>query len=210
MISVIPNILDEEKVKQVRELMKTSVYIEGKATAGDHARSVKDNEQVYSEAYPVLNKIAMGALIENERFKKESFAKIISNPLFSKYETGRSYGPHTDDPLMKGRYGPFRCDIAMTLFLSDPHEYDGGELCTMGQKVKLPAGTLFMYPADSTHCVLPVTRGTRYVMVTWCQSMVKDHSKREILSELSVEPENPDFERINHAYTKLVRMWAEV
>ncbi len=106
--------------------------------------------------------------------------------------------------------------------IDEPDEYDGGELVvrtTFGEKrVKLAAGSAVVYPASSLHQVADVTRGRRLVAVTWVQSMVRDPARREILYELGLAREtllesSADSEttkQIDHSYTNLVRMWADV
>jgi PKHD-type hydroxylase len=118
--------------------------------------------------------------------------------------------------------GRYRSDIAITIFLSDPEAYAGGELVIRTafgpQEVKLPAGDAIMYPASSLHRVAEVMRGERLVAVTWVQSMVRDPMRRELLYELGLAREKllrtrPDAEetaQVDHAYVNLVRMWAEV
>jgi PKHD-type hydroxylase len=116
----------------------------------------------------------------------------------------------------------FRCDVACTVFLNQPDDYDGGELVvrtTFGDTtVKLPAGDAVVYPASSLHHVAEVTRGQRLVAVTWIQSMVRNPQQREILYELNLAreqlmrsaPQSRETARVDHAYVNLVRMWAEV
>ncbi|MDA8363186.1 MAG: Fe2+-dependent dioxygenase, partial [Gammaproteobacteria bacterium] len=129
---------------------------------------------------------------------------------------------HVDDPVMGGDGALYRSDIAITLFLNDPQQYDGGELeirtAFGSQSVKLPAGDAVMYPASSLHRVTPVTRGERLVAVTWAQSLVRDPAKRELLYELNqareallaAAPDAPETTRVNTAYVNLVRMWGEI
>ena len=148
----------------------------------------------------------MRAVMSNQQFKKCSLCKTINDPLFIRYDTGMSYGSHTDDPIMNSRFGPLRTDVALTLFLNEPEEYDGGELHTDGLSYKLPAGSLLMYPADTVHCVVPVTRGTRLVMVTWVQSVIRCEQQRDILRTIGSSNEKD----LKDVYRKLVRMWAEV
>ena len=131
------------------------------------------------------------------------------------------YGDHIDDPVM-GEGPRFRCDIASTIFLNEPEDYEGGELVintAFGQhKVKLPAGDAVIYPASSLHHVAEVTKGERIVAVTWIQSLVREPEKRAILHDLNMvrekmlqaSPDSEDTARIDHSYTNLVRMWAEV
>jgi PKHD-type hydroxylase len=48
-----------------------------------------------------------------------------------------------------------RSDLSATLFLSEPEDYDGGELVIEEmygpQSVKLPAGDMVLYPSKSLH-----------------------------------------------------------
>jgi PKHD-type hydroxylase len=132
------------------------------------------------------------------------------------------YGDHIDDPIMGGAGQHFRCDVAVTVFLSAAEEYDGGELVintTFGEKhVKLAKGDVVVYPASSLHRVNPVTHGERLVAVCWIQSFVRDPAKRELLFELNQArlhllrhaPLAEETKQVDHAYTNLVRMWSEL
>ena len=86
--------------------------------------------------------------------------------------------------LMGGR-DPLRTDLSGTLFLSDPADYDGGELLVDGlqgrQSAKLPAGDLVIYPSAQLHAVMPVTRGVRLACVFWVQSIVPNPLQRTLL-----------------------------
>jgi PKHD-type hydroxylase len=117
--------------------------------------------------------------------------------------------------------GHVRGDIACTLFLSEPEEYDGGELVvsdTYGEhEVKLPAGDLVVYPASSRHAVQPVTRGTRLASFFWVQSMVRDDSRRRLLFEMDTSiqtltdtgAEARSVLTLTSIYHNLLRLWAE-
>jgi PKHD-type hydroxylase len=132
-----------------------------------------------------------------------------------------SYGNHVDDPIM-GEGDLYRSDISVTIFLSGPDDYDGGELVIQTpfgeQFVKLPAGDAVIYPSSSVHRVAEVTRGERVVAVSWIQSMVRDPDKRALLHELNQarekllhdHPQAEETSRVNHAYINLVRMWSEI
>ena len=115
-----------------------------------------------------------------------------------------------------------RTDISATLFLSDPDDYDGGELevaDTYGShSVKLSAGDLVLYPATSLHHVRPVTRGARVASFFWIQSMVRDDARRTILFDLDVaiqrlnadHADHPSAIQLTGVYHNLLRQWAEV
>ena len=115
-----------------------------------------------------------------------------------------------------------RTDLSVTLFLSQPDEYDGGELLvedTYGvHSVKLPAGDLILYPASSLHRVTPVTRGARLASFFWVQSMVRDDGERTLLFDLDTSiqrlfrdaPEHPSAVQLTNVYHNLLRRWADV
>jgi PKHD-type hydroxylase len=132
-----------------------------------------------------------------------------------------SYGPHTDDALMGGDGERVRADLAFTLFLSDPADYEGGALtiATSGaeQAVRLDAGSAILYPAGTIHHVAPVVRGERLAAVGWVQSLVRDATAREILFDLSVargrlapSAMREDVLLLDKAISNLLRMWGEV
>jgi PKHD-type hydroxylase len=140
-------------------------------------------------------------------------------PLFARYVPGMQFGTHMDNPLM----GPdhMRADVSVTIFLSNPEDYDGGELVmeTSGGETayKLPAGSAVTYPTTMLHRVEPVTRGTREVAVTWAQSLVRSADQREILFDLERtartiferDGKSPEFDLINKSAANLKRMWVD-
>ncbi|TMG98453.1 MAG: Fe2+-dependent dioxygenase [Betaproteobacteria bacterium] len=130
----------------------------------------------------------MRALQRNALFAAAAFPWRVSQPLMNRYAPGMEYGPHVDNSLMGGNE-PLRTDMSGTLFLSEPTDYDGGELIVESsagrQAVKLPAGDLFLYSSTRVHYVAPVTRGARLGVVFWIQSLVRDHDQRGLLFEIS-------------------------
>jgi PKHD-type hydroxylase len=108
------------------------------------------------------------------------------------------------------------------LFFSRPEEYDGGELMiedTDGvHSVKLPAGSMVLYPSTSLHHVRPVTRGARVSSFFWLQSMVRDDGERTLLFDLDSAirglnqsiPSHPAAVALTGVYHNLLRKWAEV
>jgi PKHD-type hydroxylase len=116
----------------------------------------------------------------------------------------------------------YRSDVAVTVFLSAPEAYDGGELVVRTaageQQVKGSAGDAVLYPASTIHRVNPVTRGERLVAVTWVQSLVRDAPRRELLYGLNLAreklllkaPEAEETAQVNAAYLNLIRMWSDI
>jgi PKHD-type hydroxylase len=145
-------------------------------------------------------------------------------PLFNRYDSTQSFGSHVDNAIrqVKGTSHRVRTDLAATLFLASPDEYDGGELLiedTYGvHRVKLDAGHLVLYPASSLHQVRPVTRGARLASFFWIQSVVRDDSARTLLFDLDMAiqrlnndiPDNPTLVQLTGVYHNLLRRWAEL
>ena len=223
MIVPIANVLTPDQLDQVRALLAAGTYIDGKQTAGWHARLVKNNTQLASgEPAQRANEIIREALFKNEVFKAAVRPKTLRPMLFSRYSDGQNYGAHVDDALMGRGDEMLRSDVSMTVFLSDPDGYTGGELVIEGtggeQPFKLDAGSVIAYPSNTLHYVAPVTAGIREVAVSWAQSLVRDPAQREMLFDLDTarralfqrEGKSREFDLISKTHANLLRRWAEV
>lgn len=190
MLICISQVLTKDEVAKVFAGISSGEFVDGRLSAGDMARDVKKNQEYRrAENKPTeMDHIVAGALLKNQDFQDFALPKQIAPPIFSRYEPGMEYGAHIDTPIM-GRQNPIRADLSLTLFLNDPTTYDGGELVIdtgFGeQQVKLLAGDVVVYPSGSLHRVAPVTRGARYVALSWVQSVVRDGGIREILHDIS-------------------------
>ena len=145
-------------------------------------------------------------------------------PLFNRYDAGMTFGSHVDNAVRSHAIAPIRIrtDVSSTLFISEPEDYDGGELVvedTYGShSAKLPAGDMIVYPGTSLHNVTPITRGSRVACFFWTQSMIRDVSKRALLFDLDMSimglsrdhPEHPSVVQLTSVYHNLLRQWAEV
>ena len=222
MLMCIPDVLDFAEVKKIRAAVSETPFGDGRRTAGYRAKRVKNNlqmERTAPAAKEIVN-LVLGGLKRNKDFQRAFLPKSIRPPLISRYEPGMSYGLHVDDALM-GSGQRARSDIALTIFLSDPADYDGGELIMASpfgdQEVKLPAGAAVVYPSSTLHQVAPVTRGARLAAVTWAQSHVRDAAQRELLHEVyqtreklaQIDPEGAETDLAFKAYSNLLRMWAD-
>ena len=219
-------ILTAAEVAACRADLDTAAWGDGRATAGLQSAPVKDNEQL-AEDSPVARRWGdhiLDALGRSDDFVAAALPHRTFPPLFNRYAGGQSFGTHIDNAIRPIRGTPvkLRTDLSATLFLSDPDEYEGGELVVEtaygGQAVKLPAGHLVLYPASSLHHVVPVTRGCRVASFFWVQSMVRDDGARTLLYDLDRTIRRIAAERgIGHAdtveltgiYHNLVRRWAE-
>ncbi|MBN8885150.1 MAG: Fe2+-dependent dioxygenase [Rudaea sp.] len=209
-------ILDHAGVDELVRDLASRQFIDGKATAGGGARDIKHNLQTSSDGAEAQSaeKKALAALTAHADFCAVAMPQRIAQPFFSRYEPGMYYGPHIDSSFMGGFNG-VRTDLALTLFLSPPSSYDGGELVIHRQRgeepIKLDAGEAIVYSAGTLHRVAPVTRGVRLAMVTWIQSAIGDADLRETLLDLGriarqAEDENCSFAlALNRSLHNLIR-----
>jgi PKHD-type hydroxylase len=201
-------------------------WIDGRVTAGHQSALAKSNEQL-AETSPLareLGQVVIDALERNATFVSAALPAKIFPPLFNRYSVGQGFGVHVDNAVRQIRQSAqlVRTDISATLFLSNPDEYEGGELIvddTYGaHRVKLPAGDLVLYPASSLHRVQSITRGARIASFFWIQSMVREDAQRSLLFDLdsairrlqspSVQPDVSV--QLTGVYHNLLRRWTEV
>jgi PKHD-type hydroxylase len=219
MILVINDVITTDDVAKVTDKLAAMRFIDGTATAGWHAKLVKNNLQADRQQpeYAPLNKGVTEAIMRNPTFRMAARPRNITPLLFSRYRDSMEYGTHVDDPIMYN----MRSDISFTLALADPASYEGGELVmeTSGGELayKLKPGQMIMYPSTTLHRVTPVTKGERVAAVGWCQSFVRDAAQREILYDLDVarrsifdrEKKSRDFDVISRCHANLLRMWMD-
>ena len=224
MLLRIPSVLTASQLDAVSKLLAGGNFVDGKLSAGVAAKRVKHNQELDKDAQQLdmLNNIVMNSLVQHPVYRGGALPLHVAAPFYARYAAGMSYGAHLDDPVMGSDGVLYRSDIAVTIFLNSPENYDGGELVIRtsfgNNEVKMPAGDAVVYPSSSLHHVNPVTRGERLVAVTWVQSLVRDPAKRELLYELNRAREKmlraiPDAEettQVNTAYMNLVRMWGEI
>jgi PKHD-type hydroxylase len=221
MLCHMQGVLDADALEKANGLLAEISFKDGAASAGFRARRVKRNEQSAANSQQrALQDLVLDSLESHDRFQRAALPLILRAPLISRYQPGMHYGPHVDDAVM-GRGDPVRTDVSVTVFLSEPEDYDGGELVLASPfgetRVKLPRGDAVIYPSNTVHEVAPVTRGERVAAVTWVQSKVRDASQREILWDLyqvanALHRQAPDGAETTLAfksYSNLLRMWAE-
>jgi PKHD-type hydroxylase len=225
MLIEIPQVLSVEEVAKCRAVLDAADWVDGKVTAGSQSGRVKHNEQL-PEDHPVARQVGesiLRILPRTPLFMAAALPRKVFPPLFNRYQGGGSFGFHVDNALreVKGAGQIVRTDLSATLFLSQPDEYDGGELViedTYGtHAVKLAAGHLVLYPASSLHKVTPVTRGARVASFFWIQSMVRDDGQRRLLFDLDTAiqrvgtdvPEHPALVQLTGCYHNLLRRWAD-
>lgn len=222
----IPNVLTPEQVQECRQLLGQAAWQDGNATSGFQSAMAKNNLQLAHDS-AVASKIGaliVQALQNNPLFISAALPETIFPPLFNCYQEGQGFGVHVDNAIrMDPSTGQkVRTDLSATLFFSEPHEYEGGELVvedTYGaHSVKLPAGDMILYPSSSLHQVLPITRGQRVCSFFWLQSMIREDAQRSLLFDLdtSIQEVNQAMGaghttsvQLTGVYHNLLRRWAK-
>jgi PKHD-type hydroxylase len=223
MLAAIDSVLDWPQLKALRKALAEGEFVGGEKTAGFRAKRVKHNEQL-SPTGPLrkeFDAMIVDSLRRNAEFQRVAMPRSIQRPLFSRYGIGMNYGMHVDDALM-GKATKIRSDLSVTVFISSPDDYEGGELEMNSpygpQEVKLPAGWAVVYPSSTLHRVKPVTAGQRLAAVTWVQSFVADPARREILYDIDkvrrrlgeLDPDGDETDLAFKTYANLLRMWSDV
>lgn len=224
MIVQIPGLLTAEQVAHCRRTLEAAAWVDGRVTAGVQSARAKNNLQAPEDSAEArsLGEMILGALGRNETFVSAALPLRVFPPLFNRYDQGMGFGAHVDNSIRFASGVRFRTDVSATLFLSDPDDYDGGELViddAYGEHaVKLGAGDLILYPATSLHRVETITRGSRWAAFFWAQSMVRDDGQRTLLYNLdrsigatraALSDDHPAVLNLTATYHNLLRMWAD-
>jgi PKHD-type hydroxylase len=225
MVIEIPELFTPDEARDMCEALAGADWSDGRATAGYRAARVKDNDQLALD-HPLARQLGQRILTQLSQtplFIAAALPSRVLPPRFSRYDGRGQYGNHVDNAIfpMPGTGEHVRSDVSATLFLSDPADYDGGELVVEdmfgSHSVKLPAGHLIVYPGSSLHRVEPVTRGARYAAFFWTQSFVASAEQRRLLFELdgaiqSVagdHPEHASVDTLTQVYHNLLRQWSQ-
>lgn len=228
MLLHIPNLLTADELRDARELLRNAPWHDGRVSAGPQAAQAKNNEQLpeQCEAAQALRLLLLRGLERSPLFFSAALPKTISPPMFNRYGGAtNAFGNHVDSAVrfLPDGKGRVRTDVSCTVFLSEPGDYDGGELVvedTNGpQRVKFAAGDMVLYPGTSVHRVDPVTRGQRLAGFFWVQSMVRSDEQRSLLFGMdrhltqlrsTVGDTAPAIVGLTGTYHNLLRMWADV
>jgi PKHD-type hydroxylase len=225
MIHILPALLPPDTLAQAQRLLSTAPWVDGRASAGPQARAVKDNLQLPHDC-PEAEQIrswVLAALQQSPEVLSVALPRKIFTPRINRYDPEHPhYGWHVDNAIRLRSDGQHvRTDISCTVFLSEPGDYEGGELVVRDRDtehvVKLPAGSAVLYPGTTVHEVRPVTRGARLACFLWIESMVRSNEQRQLLHELDMNilalreqhGESEPTTALTGVYHNLLRLWAD-
>lgn len=219
----IPAILKKAEIDESIDIIRNSRFNDGRSTATMSAKEVKNNQQLdpgESLASSRIQEILSNAITTSPYFQAAAQPKKIYPFIISRYEPGQYYGWHVDSPIMGEP--AIRTDLAMTIFLSDPGTYEGGELVLQTSagplQFKPAKGDAILYPCQYLHCVNEIRQGERLAAVTWVQSNIQSSEQRELLFQLNQahallqqkDKHAPETNLVLQTYSNLFRMWADV
>lgn len=222
MLLTLPEVLDAATLEQLREALAGARWEDGGVTAGAGSRARKHNLQVAETdpRLPAWQKIVIQALYRHPMMQFLVMPKRIMTPVFNRYDPGMQYQDHVDFPLL-GTEPRMRADLSVTLFLSAPESYEGGELVINTpdgeRRIKLRAGQAIVYPASTLHRVDPVRTGSRVAAISTIQSHIRGQAERDLLADVvdlwrRIEDQSPHSEEVRLAakiHHNLIRFWAE-
>ena len=218
----IPALLKAEEIAEIENLAADANFVDGKLTASLGAKDVKNNWQMDADGETLgeIRAILDNAIKQSPLFNIAALPKTVYPFIISKHTMGNFYGWHVDSPMMGEP--PIRTDLAMTIFLSDPSTYEGGELILQAESgttaFKPDKGDAVLYPCQYLHCVNEVKTGARLAAITWIQSNVKNPEQRQILFQLNQvhgslyaqAPHAPETNLLLQTHSNLFRMWADL
>ncbi len=225
MLLTLHGVLSPDDLREARALLARASWEDGRATAGAQAVTVKNNQQLAQDGEPArtLRALVLQGLERHASFFSAALPRHVFPPMFNRYAgDANTYGNHVDAAIRYAPAGRVRTDLSCTLFLSEPQEYDGGDLVIESaageRRIRLAAGDMVLYPGTSVHRVEPVTRGERLASFFWVQSMVRSEEQRRLLFEMdralmhlrsTTGERDPGVVVLTGTYHNLLRLWAE-
>jgi PKHD-type hydroxylase len=216
----IENILTAPEVRAVADIARQAKFVEGRRS---NPHNTTKMNLIGDPSDPVAQKasqIVLAALQRSEAVRNFVFPQRMALPGLCRYEAGMKYGAHTDAAFLPIAQQPLRSDVSCTVFITDPADYEGGELVIyLGSeevRIKGRPGSAVFYPSTTVHQVVPVTSGERLVVITFIQSQIPDQMQRDLLYALGevralegLKMEWPNRVQLEYVISNLQRMWSK-
>ena len=213
-------ILTAAEIAECRKIAAATPFVDGRISNPHNV--AKQNEQMHDpSAFKQSSDLLRAAYARSPEFMEFAFPVALAPPLITRYKPGMKYGAHADAAFIQLPGAMIRSDLSSTVFLNDPADYDGGELhIRLGDAdlmFKLKPGDAIVYPSDSLHQVVPVTRGERLVAITFIQSRIQDPFRRNLLFELNevaalegLKMDHDNYSRLQLIQQNLLRHWSDM
>lgn len=165
-----PQVLTTEQCQKVINLGE-SLLPDTASTFGGVCPDVRDSKVSWilpsQESEWLFRRMTDVVLNLNNQFFKFDLDGFAEGFQFTKYEApAGKYDVHIDKS-----YGKNIRKLSVVVQLSDPADYEGGDLCIQTsnepQPMQKEQGFLAAFPSYTLHGVTPVTKGTRYSLVAW-------------------------------------------
>ena len=217
------NFITAEEHAKLITIANTGTFIDGLDSAKGFTHETKKNEQLdpTGEQSATIDSIVKTAFERNAEIQAFTQAREVRAPMLSRYQPGMYYKEHLDAPHMNTGGNGMRTDLSMTLFLSEPDTYEGGELVLQTEfgdiDCKPAARTAVVYSTMLWHEVAPIIQGERLAIVSWFNSRIRDPQQRSILFDITMAwrevaaaaPESDAAKRLHKACMNLTRLWSE-
>jgi len=166
--------LTNEEIERLKDYAKTLIDTPALIDNGSHTAPEKIRKNKVSwisntlEASWIYDRIAFVMRELNAQYYNFDLYGFVEDMQFTIYdETGAHYTWHMD----MGDNSTAPRKLSMVLQLSDPSEYEGGELQILDkanpETVTKQKGMITVFPSYTLHRVTPVTKGVRYTLVVW-------------------------------------------
>ena len=213
-------ILTDAEVAECRKIAASAPFVDGRLS--NPHNTAKQNEQLHDPgAYQRSSELLRLAMLRSPEFMEFAFPVALAPPMMTRYKPGMKYGAHADAAFIQLPGATIRSDLSCTIFLNEPADYEGGELhIRLGDgdlAFKLKPGEAIVYPSDTLHQVIPVTKGERLVAITFIQSRIQDPFRRNLLYELNevaalegLKMDAENFGRLQLVQQNLLRYWSDM
>jgi PKHD-type hydroxylase len=169
----INNSFNEEELGWINNLEKLYPFIDasvvGIESTDNHIRKSKIKWIHHDDkSWWVYDKLSAFAIEANKNYWGFNLHTIVDSIQYTEYyEGGGHYDWHVD-------IGPGSINhrkVSITIQLSDPEDYDGGDLEIWAggdfKKIEKQKGTAILFPSFLMHRITPITRGIRKSLVLW-------------------------------------------
>lgn len=163
--------------KILEEYAETNEWTATPIGYGEHRTDIRDTSMIQlSSEFVIANNVELRKEIDADLFDGATRAISAYNNKFKdniieedsgyellRYKTGQFYTQHTDS--FKARPRAVSCSFSLN------DDYEGGEFGFFGREItiKAPKGGAVLFPSNFMypHEIIPVTKGTRYSIITW-------------------------------------------